>query len=122
MSQDGLKLTAYFGERDRARGQHLADALAGVFAAHSVRTSVILRGAIGFGAGQRLRTDRLLTLSEDLPVAAVAVDARPRITRMLEDVERLGRGGLLTLERARLLTGSLVEPDLPAHPDEAKLT
>ena len=122
MTEDGLKLTAYFGERDRLGDRHLADALVDVFAAHALHTSVLLRGASGFGARHRLRTDRLLTLSEDLPIAAVAVDTRERITAALEDVERLGRGGLLTLERARLLTGRLDEPALPPPPDEAKLT
>ena len=40
---------------------------------------MLLRGAEGFGAKQRLQTQRLLSLSEDLPVVAVAVDARERI-------------------------------------------
>jgi PII-like signaling protein len=122
VNEDGLKLTAYLGERDRAGERRLADALVDVFAAHELRMSVLLRGTSGFGAKHRLRTDRLLTLSEDLPVAAVAVDTRPRVLAALEDVQRLGGGGLLTLERARLLTAPLDEPDLPAPPDEAKLT
>jgi PII-like signaling protein len=122
VNEDGLKLTAYLGERDRAGERHLADALVDVFAAHELRTSVLLRGTSGFGAKHRLSTDRLLTLSEDLPVAAVAVDTRPRVLAAFEDVQRLGGAGLLTLERARLLTAPLDGPERPAPPDEAKLT
>ena len=90
MSEDGLALTVYFGERSRAGGRFMADALADVFARHGLRGSVILRGASGFGAKHRLRSDHLLTLSEDLPVVAVAVDARASVLAALPDVERLG--------------------------------
>ena len=117
MSDDALKLTIYLGERDRAGGRYLADALVDVFAQHALRGSVILRGASGFGARQRLRTDRLLSLSEDLPVVAVAVDARARVLAALPDIERLGGGGLVTLERARLVTD-----ETAAGGEEAKLT
>jgi PII-like signaling protein len=117
VSEDALKLTIYLGERARAGDRFLADALVDVFAAHALRGSVILRGASGFGARHRLRTDRLLTLSEDLPVVAVAVDTRARVLAALPDVERLGGGGLVTLERARLPSG-----EAPTGMEEAKLT
>ena len=68
MSEDGLKLTTYFGERDRAGGGFLADALIDIYARHELRTSLVLRGVEGFGLKHQLRTDRLLTLSEDLPL------------------------------------------------------
>jgi PII-like signaling protein len=94
-----LKLSVYYGERDRVGRGFLADALAAVFARHELRVSLVMRGATGFGAKHRLRTDRLLTLSEDLPVVSVAVDDAERIEAALEEVERLG-AGLVTLERA----------------------
>jgi PII-like signaling protein len=109
VNEDCLKLTAYFGERDRADGGFLADALSAIYARHRLTVSLILRGAEGFGAKHALRTDRLLTLSEDLPLVSVAVDARPRIEAVLPEVERLRFEGLVTLERARMLTGG-IEP------------
>jgi PII-like signaling protein len=93
------KLTVYVGERDRAGGGFLSDALAAIFERHELRLSVVLRGIEGFGAAQRLRTDRLLSLSEDLPVVTVAVDARPRVEAALRDVEGLRFHGLVTVER-----------------------
>jgi PII-like signaling protein len=97
-----LKLTTYFGERDRTPNGLLADELLGIYVRHGIRASVLLRGAEGFGRLHDLHTDRLLTLSEDLPVVSVAVDARDRIEALLDDVERVQRRGLMTLERARL--------------------
>ena len=67
----------------------------------------MLRGAEGFGLRHHLRTDRILTLSEDLPLVSVAVDTRPRIESVLEDVIAIKRHGLITLERARMLTGEV---------------
>jgi PII-like signaling protein len=112
MNEDCLKLTIYFGERDRAGGSFLADALLDLFGRERLATSVLLRGAEGFGAKQRLQTQRLLSLSEDLPVVAVAVDTRERIEALVPEVRAVTGDGLVTLERARLLTGSL-EDGLP---------
>ena len=107
MSEDCLKLTVYFGERDRADGGFLADALSDIATRHRLRTSVVMRGVEGFGAKHQLRTDRLLTLSEDLPLVAVAVDSPSRIGAVLPDLGRLRFEGLVTLERARSMTDPL---------------
>jgi PII-like signaling protein len=120
---DGLKLTTYVGERDRVGGRFLADALVELYARHELAASVLLRGMQGYGAKQLLRTDRLLTLSEDLPLASVAVDTRPRIEAALADVAALDFDGLVTLERAALLTAGLHGVELPEVLHEAtKLT
>ena len=112
MNEDCLKLTTYFGERDRTENGLLSDELMGIYGAHRLQTSVLLRGIGGFGRLHHLHTDRLLTLSEDLPVVSVAVDERHRIESVLEPVMQIKRKGLITLERARLLTGDVraVEP------------
>jgi PII-like signaling protein len=121
--EDCLKLTTYFGERDRTPNGLLADALADIYGAHELRASVLLRGAEGFGRKQHARTDRLLTLSEDLPVVSIAVDGRERIESALRSVLEIKRRGLVTLERARLLSGEIGEVALPGELTEAmKLT
>ena len=114
MNDDCLKLTVYFGERARLERGFLADALIDINARHEIATSVLVRGVEGFGARQGLRTDRLLTLSEDLPLVSVAVDVRPRIEAALAEVEALRFSGLVTLERARLFTRHNERAQLPA--------
>jgi PII-like signaling protein len=106
LSQEGLKLTTYFGERSRVKGLLLADELLNIHARHGIHSSVLLRGVQGFGAKHRLRSDRLLTLSEDLPLVCVAVDGREQIERLLADVSSIGHEGLMTLERAGLYGGA----------------
>jgi PII-like signaling protein len=123
MSGDSLKLTSYFGERHRIGGAFVADALLELYGRHGIAASILLRGTEGFGLKHRLRTDRSLTLSEDLPLISVAVDTRPRIEAVLAPTIQLNRTGLVTLERARLLTGT-TGPALtdPPWADTVKLT
>ena len=123
MNNDCLKLTTYFGERHRTDDQFVADALLDLYGRKEIEVSVMLRGAEGFGLKHHLRTDRLLTLSEDLPLVSIAVDTRARIENLLDDVTQVKRHGLITLERARMLTGDVGPVALPEELHEAtKLT
>ncbi|HLH15178.1 MAG TPA: DUF190 domain-containing protein [Solirubrobacteraceae bacterium] len=122
MSEEALRLTVYFGERDRAGSGLLADALMDLLARRRVRASALLRGIEGFGIKHRLATERLLTLSEDLPLVAVAVDTPPRIEAVLEEARELSPHGALTLERARLLDAVDRRDALDPGSDAVKLT
>jgi PII-like signaling protein len=122
VSDEALKLTIYFGERDRVDGRFLADRILDTFAAHRLAVSVLLRGAEGFGLKQHRRTDRLLSLSEDLPLVAAAVDERSRVETALGAIQELSFDGLVTLERARVLGDTWSEADFDGVGDEVKLT
>jgi PII-like signaling protein len=125
---DAVKLTSYFGERQRAAGPggargFAADALLDLYGRHGVVTSILLRGAEGFGARRHPRTDMSLTLSEDLPLIAVAVDTRQRVEPLVEPTARITGTGLVTLERARLLAGDIGAVTLSEQVhEETKLT
>lgn len=123
MKDDSLKLTVYFGERDRVGRRFLADALSELYARHGVQTSLVMRGVEGFGVKHHLHTDRLLSLSEDLPLVSVAVDSRDSIQTILSELRRLEFDGLVTLERARLLDDAASPMTRPVGgSDAAKLT
>lgn len=109
MSEPGIKLTTYFEERDRSGNRFLADALFDVYERHQMRTSVLLRGVLGFGQRHELHSDRLLTQSESLPAVSIAVDTRERIERALPDVVAATSHGMISVERAELQSGS--DPD-----------
>ncbi|MHB8491003.1 MAG: DUF190 domain-containing protein [Solirubrobacteraceae bacterium] len=123
MSGEYLKLTAYFGERDRTPDGLLGDTLLDIYGARRLHTSVLLRGAEGFGAPHHFSSDRLLSLSEDLPMAAIAVDTCERIQSVRDEVMGVMPGGLLTVEKAQLLTDRSQPLQGSAEPGEAiKLT
>jgi PII-like signaling protein len=123
VSGDCIKLTSYFGERHRTGGRFVADALIDLYGRHEIAASILLRGTEGFGLKHHLRTDRSLTLSEDLPVTAIAVDRRPRIDAVLGPTLDLNPTGLVTLERARLLSGEAGLAEVAGDgPGSVKLT
>jgi PII-like signaling protein len=123
VTDDCLKVTAYFGERDTVGGRFLADHVLDLFEQHALQTSVLLRGTEGFGAKHRLQTQRFLTLSEDLPIVAIGVDARARVAPLIERVNGSLGHGLFTVERARMITGRVGAIDVPeALGEEVKLT
>ena len=114
MSEPAIKLTTYFAERERVGEQFLADALSDIYERHRMRTSVLLRGVEGFGERHLMQTDRILTLSENLPAVSIAVDTRARIEAALAEVLKVSAGGLTSLERAQLITSEeLGRPTLP---------
>ena len=101
MNEDSLKLTAYFAERDRSGGQFLGDALLGICERHGLATSILLRGAEGFGRHQVLQTDRgadVLAVADasvqDMVPALVAAMQRHGVAHpsiRIRSVETLGR-------------------------------
>jgi PII-like signaling protein len=118
VSADALKLTTYFGERHRLNGRLLADELLDAHTRNQLRSSVLLRGIQGFGAKHGRHTDRLLTLSEDLPLVSVAVDSPERIEALIGDLDKIGSEGLVTLERARMHTSATELEELARLGDE----
>jgi PII-like signaling protein len=110
VNQPCLKLTTYFGERQRAvagvrRRAFLADAMLDLFDTREVAVSVMMRGIASFGPRHVLRTDESLSLSEDPPVAIAAVDVESKISGLVDDVVAMTGHGMVTLERARLVSG-----------------
>ncbi|MEO3756996.1 DUF190 domain-containing protein [Mycobacterium sp. B14F4] len=117
MTDEYLKLTAYFGERLRDGDRFLADALLDLYADAGLATSVVLRGIASFGPRHVLRSDQSLSLSEDPPIAVTAVDSAAKIAPLADSVAAMTSRGLVTLERARLFGRSDA-----TVPDTAKLT
>ncbi len=123
MNADCIKLTSYFGERHRTNGTFVGDALIDLYSRHEIAGSILLRGIEGLGLKHHLRTDRSLSLSEDLPMTAIAVDTRPNIEAVLDQTLELNLPGLVTLERARLLSEEIEPVGIVENADEAtKLT
>jgi PII-like signaling protein len=64
----------------------------------------MLRGIASFGPSHKPRSDVSLSLSEDPAVTIAAVDVEPKIRSLVDDVGAMTGRGLVTLERARLVT------------------
>jgi PII-like signaling protein len=123
MDEECLKLSAYFGERQHEGGRFVAETMLSLYEQRRVATSIVLRGIAGFGSRHSFRTDQSLSLSEDPPVAIIAVDTMPVIEDLLEPVLAANKRGLISLERARLLHDDIHSIELSDSYHEAtKLT
>jgi PII-like signaling protein len=118
-----LKLSAYFGERQRVDGRFVAESMLSLYEQRRVATSIVLRGIAGFGSRHHFRSDQSLSLSEEPPIAVIAVDTGPVIEGLLESVLGVDKCGLISLERARLLRDDIHSIELSDEYHEAtKLT
>lgn len=109
MDKDGIELTSYLGERRRVDGRFVADALVDTYEQSKIASSVVVRGAEGFGLKHHLRSNHSLSLSEDLPLAVIAMDTSSHIRAVLDQTRRINHRGLITVERTRFLSGD-IEP------------
>jgi PII-like signaling protein len=92
------RLTIMVGESDQTHHHPVYTEI--VHRAHraGLAGASVFRGIEGFGKSHHIHTTRLLSLSEDLPVAIVIVDTDERIQAFLPELEDLEIEGLVILE------------------------
>ncbi|MFG2625030.1 DUF190 domain-containing protein [Streptomyces sp. NPDC048473] len=103
-TERALRLTVLVGESDGWHHRPVFTEI--VHRAHKAGLSgaSVFRGIEGFGASSMIHTQRLLSLSEDLPVAVVIVDAEERIRAFLPLIEELvADGGLVVLDSCEVV-------------------
>lgn len=96
-------LRIFLGEADRAGHQSLYEALVLKARETGLAGATVLRSSMGFGATSRLHTTKILRLSDDLPVVIEIVDTEEKINAFLPVLEALMTGGLVTLEKVRVI-------------------
>jgi len=93
----------HIGERDKWHGRPLHQAIVELLRARHNAGATVVRGVMGFGASTKLHTDRVELLSLDLPLVIECIDTEERIAAILPDLDEMIGGGLVTLERARVI-------------------
>jgi PII-like signaling protein len=103
LSGDGTLMRIHIGERDKHDGKPLYAAIVELLRARGLAGATVTRAIMGFGATARLHTDSVLRLSLDLPIVVECVDAEEKIQTVLPDIDAMMGGGLITLERVRVI-------------------
>lgn len=98
------RLTILVGETDQWHHRPLYTEI--VHRAHraGMAGATVLRGIEGYGASQHVHTTRILSLSEDLPVAVVIVDDATRIDALLPQLDELITEGLVVIDEVEVVT------------------
>ena len=120
---NALRLTVMIGESDQTHHRPTYTEI--VHRAHQagLAGASVFRGCEGFGASNMIHTTRLLSLSEDLPVAVVIVDEEERIRAFLPELADLVREGIVLLDPVEVVTyagrnGNHGRFDLPGADEE----
>jgi hypothetical protein len=101
-------MRVFIGEDDKCpagphRGKPLYEAILLMLREEGVAGATVLRGIAGFGASARIHTDKILRLSLDLPLIIEVVEQESVIQEILPILDPLIGGGLITLEKARVV-------------------
>jgi len=100
---DSMLLRIYLGESDHWEGRALYEAIVLEARAAGLAGATVFRGAMGFGASSRLHTAKILRLSGDLPLIIEIVDTEEKIGSFLPRLQEMMGGGMVTLEKVRVL-------------------
>jgi len=101
--EDALLLRIFIGEDDKHDGRPLYQAVVEAARERHLAGATVLRGPLGFGKSSRLHTAKILRLSENLPLVIEIVDAKDKIEAFVEDLDGMVGGGLVTLEKVRVV-------------------
>ena len=93
----------HIGESDKWRGKPLHAAIVELLRKERFSGATVLRGVGGFGSSSVYHTDKILRLSQDLPMVVEVVEANERIEEILPRLDEMVEGGLITLEKVRVI-------------------
>lgn len=93
----------YTGESDKWHGKALHQAIIEMLRKEGFAGATVLRGVAGFGGSSVLHTDKLLQMSQDMPIVLEAVESNEKIEKILPRIDEMLGGGIVTLEKVRVL-------------------
>jgi len=97
------RLRIYIGDQARHMGSPLYQWIVEEARRKKMAGATVFRGNMGFGASSRIHTDKILRLSEDLPVVVEIVDRPDRIEALLSDLKTILVKGMITLETVQVI-------------------
>jgi PII-like signaling protein len=98
-----VRLTIFIGEDDLWHHKPLYHEIVHRARASGLAGASVLRGIEGYGASSRVHTTRLLSLSQDLPIAVVIVDQEERIRGFLPQLDELVAEGLVIVDPVEVI-------------------
>jgi PII-like signaling protein len=93
----------HIGESDKWRGKPLHEVIVTMLRKQGFSGATVLRGVGGYGGSSIYHTDKLLRLSQDLPIVVEVIETQERIDQILPRLDELVDGGLITLEKVRVI-------------------
>ncbi|HTL06141.1 MAG TPA: DUF190 domain-containing protein [Gemmatimonadales bacterium] len=111
LAGEQVLMRIHIGERDKYQGRPLYEAIVLLLRERHYAGATVFRGIMGFGPTARLHSDKVLRLSVDLPLVIECVDTEEKIHAILPVLDEMLDGGLITLEKARVIAYRAHQPD-----------
>lgn len=96
-------MRVHIGESDRWKGKPLYQAIVELLRREKFSGVTVLRGVGGYGSSSVYHTEKILRLSQDLPIVVEVVESNERIEGILPQLDQMIGGGLVTLEKVRVI-------------------
>src|ERR1700693_2438939 len=93
----------HLGESDKWHGKPVPEAIVQMLRKEGFSGATVLRGVAGFGGSSVYHTDKILRLSQDLPIVIEVIEFTERIEQLPPRLDEMVEGGLITLEKVRVI-------------------
>jgi PII-like signaling protein len=100
------KVTLHLGEDVRYHGEPLSLAVLNFLFYRGVAGATVTKGVAGFGADHRLRTTRILEISENLPIKVEFVESAEKVEALLPKLVEMAGDGLVEVQDTTVVTAA----------------
>jgi len=101
--EEAVLVRIFIGENDRHKGKLLYKFITELCRERGVAGVTVFRGILGYGKSSIIHEQKILKLSSDLPIVIEIVDCEEKIEEVLPEISKLIKGGLITLERVKVI-------------------
>ena len=122
------KVTVYVGQDQQYHGESVYAAILDFLFYRKVAGATVTRGIAGFGADHRMQTDRILALTENLPMKVEFVETPKKVEELLPKLQEMVGAGLIEIQDTTIVkaessgqTARLVSPTSLKQAGTAKL-
>ena len=112
-NSDAKLLRIFIGESDKIGNIPLYEAIVFKAKEEGLSGATVTKGIMGFGANSKINSDKLFTISNDLPLIVEIIDIENRIRDFIYTVEQMfeksNSAGLITVEKAEIIRYTAVK-------------
>jgi len=103
LPEEGMLLRIFIGEADSFKGKPLYEQIVLKARELNLAGATVIHGTMGFGAGSRIHTTKIVRLSEDLPMIVELVDTEEKLNTLMPFLDKTVEEGLITMERVKVV-------------------
>jgi uncharacterized protein len=96
--KEALSLKIFITETDKHNGKPLYEMIVLKAKELNLAGATVLRGILGFGAHHRIHQEKLLELSESMPLVIEIIDTKDNVEKLLPFLDDVVSQGLVTME------------------------